>query len=270
MLKERERERERERARVRRKRRNREKEFSAFFFFVFSFFWCLENLDEKNFVRLIETRTTLFLNTFSSLSTLIHSFFLQANCPMNIDGEHLSYEQVHEILNWRLFSSPALSLSCALSFSFHYYNNERLTVLFVVVIVVDAHFSLSVTFQLKHVTLSNRWRNLSFKTNLRMLIEKRIRWEDEAMSYFFLFRYLKSLMRKISERINFLLLSSLKASPMKTINLTKRSISFLFSFHLMTIVSPLPDNRTKQEIDSLSLSFMSSRGSLEQMLHSSI
>jgi hypothetical protein len=45
----------------------------------------------------------------------LFTLLLQANCPMNVDGEHLSSEQVHEMLNWRLFS-----------FSLHY-NNERLS-----------------------------------------------------------------------------------------------------------------------------------------------
>lgn len=61
---------------------------------------------------------------------------------MNIDGEHLSYEQVHEILNWRLFSP--LSLSRARLFVLLLQQRRTpvsLALPTIIVVVVDVHLS---------------------------------------------------------------------------------------------------------------------------------
>ena len=60
---------------------------------------------------------------------------------MNIDGEHLSYEQVHEILNWRLFSPLSLSLTRLFVLLLQQRTPVSLALRTIIVVVVDVHLS---------------------------------------------------------------------------------------------------------------------------------
>lgn len=61
---------------------------------------------------------------------------------MNIDGEHLSYEQVHEILNWRLFSSSLL-FSRLFVLLLQQRTPVSLALPTIIIVIVDVHLSFN-------------------------------------------------------------------------------------------------------------------------------
>lgn len=113
---------------------HKEKE-ATFYFFFFYFFFILK-FKKKNFSFMTNKQGQHFSHHYQHLFTLFFSHLLQANCPMNVDGEHLCCEQVHEILNWRPF------------FSLHY-NHGRLSecLLLLLLLLLLLMHTILVTFQ---------------------------------------------------------------------------------------------------------------------------